>query len=105
MELGISINNRRKQSVSIDIENLCNFLYGVQYQFPYPVRIGQLESIASGFAGKSVCSLMCLKPHHRAKCVVLHHSQRKASKTVQRSVHLDTFHSRVVAGNRDKPPR
>ena len=71
MELRIVINNRRKQFTGIGRDHLCDFQDGVQYQFPYPVRGGQLESASSD-------GLVGLKPLHRAKYVVLHHGQREA---------------------------
>ena len=49
MELRVGINNRRKQLAGIGRDYLCDFQDGVQYQFPYPVRNGQLESTSSGF--------------------------------------------------------
>ena len=72
MELRIPINNCRKQFTGISRDHLCDFQDGVQYQFPYPVRGGQLESASSGFG------LVGLKPFHRAKYVILHHGQREA---------------------------
>ena len=78
MELRIGINNRRKQFTGIGRDHLCDFQDGVQYQFPYPVRGGQLESISSGFAEECSDGLVGLKPFHRAKYVVLHHGQREA---------------------------
>ena len=78
MELRIGINNRRKQFTGIGRDHLCDFQDGVQYQFPYPVRGGQLESTSSGFAEECSDGLVCLKPLHRAKYVVLHHGQREA---------------------------
>lgn len=77
MELRIGINNRRKLFAGIGRDQLCDFQNGVQYQFPYPVRDGQLESIACGLAEESPNGLIGLKPLHRAKNVVLHHRQRK----------------------------
>jgi len=53
MELGIGINNRRKQFASIGRDRLCDIQGDVLYQFPYPVRCGQLESTSSGFAEES----------------------------------------------------
>ena len=50
MELRIDINNCRKQFTGISRDDLCDFQYGVKYQFPYPVRYRQLESTRSGFA-------------------------------------------------------
>ena len=78
MELRIGINNRRKQFTGIGRDHLCDFQDGVQYQFPYPVRCGQLESASSGFTEECSDGLVGLKPFHRAKYVVLHHSQREA---------------------------
>ena len=78
MELGIGINNRRKKFAGIGRYHLCDFQDGVQYQFPYPVRGGQLESVACGFTEESTYGLVSLKPLHRAKYVILHHSQREA---------------------------
>jgi len=78
MELRIVINNRRKQFTGICRDDFCDFQDGVQYQFPYPVRGGQLESTSSGFAEECSDGLVCLKPLHRAKYVVLHHGQREA---------------------------
>ena len=78
MELRIGINNRRKQFTGIGRDHLCDFQDGIQYQFPYPVRGGQLESTSSGFAEECSDGLVCLKPLHRAKYVVLHHGQREA---------------------------
>ena len=79
MELRIGINNRRKQFTDIGRDNLCDFQDGVQYQFPYPVRGGQLESIPRGFTEEGSDSFVSLKPFYRAKYVVLHHGQREAS--------------------------
>ena len=78
MELRIGINNRRKQFAGIGRDHLCDFQDGVQYQFPYPVRSGQLESISSGFTEESPYGFVSLKPLHRAKYVILHHGQREA---------------------------
>ena len=78
MELRIGINNRRKQFAGIGRDHLCDFQDGVQYQFPYPVRCGQLESTSSGFAEECSDGLVSLKPFHRAKYVILHHGQCKA---------------------------
>ena len=78
MELRIGINNRRKQFTGIGRDHLCDFQDGVQYQFPYPVRGGQLESIPRCFTEECSDGLVGLKPFHRAKYVVLHHSQREA---------------------------
>ena len=78
MELRIDINNRGKQFAGIGRNHLCDFQDGIQYQFPYPVRCGQLESIASDVTEECPDSFVCLKPLHRAKYVVLHHGQRKA---------------------------
>ena len=78
MELGININYRRKQFAGIGRDNFCDFQNGVKYQFPYPIRDGQLESIACYITEKRPKGLIGLKPLHRAKNVVLHHGQRKA---------------------------
>ena len=78
MELRIDINNRRKQFAGIGRNHLCNFQYGVKYQFPNPVRYRQLESIASYITEEFTNSFVSLKPFHRAKYVVLHHGQREA---------------------------
>ena len=78
MELRIDINNRRKQFAGIGRDDLCDFQYGVQYEFPYSVRYRQLESTRSGFTEEFSDGLVCLKPFYRAKNVVLHHRQRKA---------------------------
>ena len=77
MELGIGINNRRKQFAGISRDHLCDFQDGVQYQFPYPVRSGQLESASCGSTEESADGFVSLKPLHRAKYVVLHHRQRE----------------------------
>ena len=86
MELRIDINNRGKQFAGIGRNHLCDFQDGIQYQFPYPVRCGQLESIASDVTEECPDSFVCLKPLHRAKYVVLHHGQRKAG-NLSREVH------------------
>ena len=78
MELRIGINNRSKQFTGIGRDHLCDFQNCVQYQFPYPVRCGQLESTSCGFTEECSSGLVCLKPLHRAKYVILHHGQRKA---------------------------
>ena len=78
MELRIPINNCRKQFIGISRDHLCDFQDGVQYQFPYPVRGGQLESASSGFTEECSDGLVGLKPFHRAKYVILHHGQREA---------------------------
>ena len=78
MELRIPINNCRKQFTGISRDHLCDFQDGVQYQFPYPVRGGQLESASSGFTEECSDGLVGLKPFYRAKYVVLHHGQREA---------------------------
>ena len=78
MELRILINDCGKQFAGIGRDNLCDFQDGVQYQFPYPVRDRQLESIAGCFAEESPDCLIGLKPFYRAKYVVLHHCQREA---------------------------
>ena len=62
MEHRIGINNRRKQFTGIGRDYLCDFQDGVQYQFPYPVRSGQLESTGSGFTEECSDGLVCLKP-------------------------------------------
>jgi len=86
MELRIDLNNRRKQFAGIGRDNLCDFQDGVKYQFPYPVRNRQLESIASDISEKCSDGLVCLKPFHRAKNIVLHHRQREAG-NLSREVH------------------
>ena len=48
MELRILINDCRKQFTSVSRDNLCYLQDGIQYQFPYLVRDGQLESISGG---------------------------------------------------------
>ena len=78
MELRIDINNCRKQFAGISRDDLCDFQYGVKYQFPYPVRYRQLESTRSGFAEEFSDGLVGLKTFYRAKYIVLHHRQRKA---------------------------
>ena len=78
MKLRIGINNRRKQFASIGRDHLCDFQDGVQNQFPYPVRSGQLESTCCGLTEECSDGLVGLKPFHRAKYVVLHHGQREA---------------------------
>ena len=78
MELRIGINNRSKQFAGIGRYHLCDFQDGVQYQFPYLVRSGQLESVACGFTEESAYGFVGLKPLHRAKYVILHHGQREA---------------------------
>ena len=78
MELRIGINNRRKQFTGIGRDHLCDFQDGVQYQFPYPVRGGQLESTSCGLTEKCSDGLVGLKPFHCAKYVILHHGQREA---------------------------
>ena len=78
MELRIFINDCRKQFAGIGRDNLCDFQDGIQYQFPYSVRCGQLESIASDVTEECSDSFVCLKPFHRTKNIVLHHRQRKA---------------------------
>ena len=89
MEHRIGINNRRKQFTGIGRDYLCDFQDGVQYQFPFPVRGGQLESTGSGFTEECSDGLVCLKPFHRAKYVVLHHGQREAG-NLRREVHALT---------------
>ena len=86
MELRIDINNRRKQFAGIGRDNLCDFQDGIQYQFPYPVRCRQFESVASDIAEKCSDGLVCLKPFHCAKNIVLHHRQREAG-NLSREVH------------------
>ena len=78
MELRIFINDCRKQFTGISRDNFCYFQDGIQYQFPYPVRCGQLESVAGDVTEESPHSFVGLKPLHRAKNIVLHHRQRKA---------------------------
>ena len=78
MELRIGINDRRKQLAGICRDYLRDFQNGVQYQFPHPVRNGQLESTSSGFTEEFSDGLVCLKPLHRAKYDILHHGQREA---------------------------
>ena len=90
MELRIGINNRRKQFAGIGRDYLCDFQYGVQYQFLYPVRSGQLESVASGFTEESAYGFVGLKPLYRAKYVVLHHCQREAG-NLRREVYALTL--------------
>jgi len=77
MELRIGTNNRRKQFAGIGRDHLCDFEYGVKYQFPYSVRYRQLESVAGNITEECPKSFVGLKPLHRAKYVVLHHRQRK----------------------------
>ena len=67
MEFRIGINNRRKQFSGISRNHLCNFLDGVQYQFPYPVRDGQLESTSCDLTEDCSDGLVGLKTFHRAK--------------------------------------
>ena len=78
MELRIPTNNRRKQFAGISRDNLCDFQYGIQYQFPYSVRYGQLESIPRGFTEEGSDSFVSLKPLHHTKYIVLYHRQRSA---------------------------
>ena len=78
MELRIDINNRRKQFTGIGRNHLCDFQDGVKNKFPYPVRYRQLESTRSDITEERSDGLVCLKPFHRAKNVVLHHRQREA---------------------------
>ena len=78
MELRIGINNCRKQLAGIGRDHLCDFQDGVQYQFPDPVRGGQLKSTSCGLTEKCSDGLVGLKPFHCAKYVVLHHGQREA---------------------------
>ena len=78
MELRIPINNRRKQFAGIGRDYLCDFQNGVQYQFPYPVRNGELESIASNITEEGSDGLIGLKPLYRTEDIVLHHRQREA---------------------------
>ena len=93
MELRIPINNRRKQFAGISRDNLCDFQYGIQYQFPYSIRYGQLESIPRSFTEEGSDSLVSLKPLHRTKYIVLYHRQRSACNLSGE------------VGNRDKPPQ
>jgi len=90
MELRIDINNRRKQFAGIGRDDLCDFQYGVKYEFPYPVRDRQLESTRSGLTEESSDSFVCLKPLHCAKYVVLHHGQCKTG-NLSREVHTLTL--------------
>ena len=78
MELRIGINNRRKQFAGICRDHLCDFQDGVQYQFPYSVRGGQLDSTSCGLPKECSYGFVCLKPFHSAKYVILHHRQREA---------------------------
>ena len=78
MELRIFINYCREQFAGIGRDHLCDFQDGIQYQFPYFVRYRQLESIAGDITEECPDGLVCLKPFHRAKYVVLHRRQRKA---------------------------
>ena len=78
MELWIFINDCRKQFTGIGRDHLCDFQDGIQNQFPYPVRGGQLESTCCGLTEKCSDGLVGLKPFHCAKYVILHHGQRKA---------------------------
>ena len=89
MELRIGINNRRKQFTGIGRDHLCDFQDGVQYQFPYPVRGGQLESTSCGLTEKCSDGLVGLKPFHCAKYVILHHGQREVG-NLRREVHALT---------------
>ena len=86
MELRIDINNCGKQFAGISRDYLCDFQDGVQYEFPYPVRNRQLESVAGGITEECSDGLVCLKPFHRTKYVVLHHGQRKTG-NLCREVH------------------
>ena len=78
MELRIGINNRRKEFTSICRDYLCNFQDGDQYQFPYPVRGGQLKNTSCGFTEERSDGLVGLKSLHCTKYVILHHGQREA---------------------------
>ena len=78
MKLRIGVNNCRKQFAGVGRYDFCDFQYGVQYQFPYPVRGGQLESISRGFTEEGSDGLVGLKTLHRTQYVVLHHRQREA---------------------------
>ena len=49
LELGIFINNYRKQFAGIGRDVFCDLQDGVQYQFPVPVHNGQVESVAGSF--------------------------------------------------------
>ncbi len=89
MELRIPINDRRKQFAGISRDYLCDFQYGIQYQFPYPVRGGQFESIPRCFTEECSDGLVGLKPFHCAKYIVPHHGQREAG-NLRREVHALT---------------
>ena len=78
MELRIDINNRRKQFAGIGRNHLCDFQNGIEYKFPYPVRNRQLKCVTGDITEEFSDGLVCLKPFHRAKYVVLHHGQREA---------------------------
>ena len=78
MELWIPVNNNRKQFAGIGRYDFCDFQDGIQYEFPYPVRGGQLESISRGFTEEGSDGLVGLKPLHRTQYVVLHHRQCEA---------------------------
>ncbi|MBR6978787.1 MAG: hypothetical protein IKH88_03040, partial [Prevotella sp.] len=62
MELWIPVNNSRKQFAGIGRYDFCDFQDGIQYEFPYPVRCGQLESVSCGFTEEGSDGLVGLKP-------------------------------------------
>lgn len=101
MELRIGINYRRRQFISIDKDHLCDFLHGIQYQFPYSVRSGQLESIACGITEESSDGLVGFKTLHRANYVVLHLCQREACNLRREVYALALFEVERLACSRE----
>ena len=71
IELRILINDCKEQFTGISRDNFCDFQDGIQYQFPYLFRCGQLENASGGFSEECSECLVGLKVLHSAKDIVL----------------------------------
>src|SRR5574344_765772 len=75
MELFITIKQSIKQLTGICRYEFCYFQDGIQYKFPYFVRYGQFERVASDFCKKFANGFVGFKTFHCAEDVVLHHRE------------------------------
>ena len=74
MELRILINDCGEQFAGISKDHLCDFQDGVLYQFPFPVRYGQLESIDCSFTEGSPNGLVAsnrFTVHRMLYCIMV----------------------------------
>src|SRR5574344_168775 len=75
MKLIITIKQSIKQFTGIGRYQFSYFQDGIQYKFPYFVRYGQFERVASDFCKKFANGFVGFKTFHCAEDVVLHHRE------------------------------